>query len=349
MSKTQETKKTTINTSRYKNGNFMGLAFSYEQASTILFGIPWDVTVSTQAGTGGAPKNILKSSHAVNLFDPAAPELWQKGIFMLPLRKDISKKNKELRAKVEEYLDHLEEGGNINDNPKYSQIVARINEECAILNEWVYQETSQMLDDGKTIGLIGGEHSVALGYLQALAERFPAFGVLHIDAHAGLTEAYQGFEFSHQSVIQHIKNIKQVKKIVQVGTRDLSDNEYEIIKKSRGKIKPFLDHDVRQRIYDGESWKKICAEIINALPQNIYISIDMDGLNPSLCPNASSPVAGGMEFNELTYLIESIVASGKQIIGFDVAEAGGNGHDWDGNVAARLIYKIVNQVQKSYI
>jgi agmatinase len=194
----------------------------------------------------------------------------------------------------------------------------------------------------KIVGLVGGDHSTPLGFMEALAERYSDFGILQFDAHCDLREAYEGFEYSHASIMYNALKIPQVKKLVQVGIRDWCEAENEIINNSKGRVKTFFDYVMKRKMYEGESWRGICSEIISHLPRHIYISFDIDGLDPKLCPNTGTPVPGGLEFEQAVYLISQVAASGKKIIGFDLNEVAPGDSEWNGNVGARLLYKMCN-------
>ena len=143
--------------------------------------------------------------------------------------------------------------------------------------------------------------------------------------------------------------IKEVEKIVQVGIRDYCEEELNLINTSNGRIKTFFDRDIKYALFNGDSWDRICNRIIKELPQAIYLSFDIDGLDPKLCPNTGTPVAGGFETEQVLYLLEKIVKSGRTIIAFDINEVcpGPDGDDWDANVAARLLFRISNLVNLS--
>jgi agmatinase len=200
------------------------------------------------------------------------------------------------------------------------------------------------LAQGKCVGLIGGDHSTPLGMIEALSEKFQSFAILQIDAHADLRDAYEGFEFSHASIMFNALKIKQVEKLVQVGIRDYCEEELNLIHQSEGRIKTFFDRDIKYAQFNGDSWDRICNRIIKELPENVYLSFDIDGLDPKLCPNTGTPVAGGFETEQVLFLLEKIVKSGKKIIAFDLNEVspGSNGDDWDANVASRLLFRIAN-------
>src|SRR5690606_11982940 len=110
------------------------------------------------------------------------------------------------------------------------------------------------------------------------------------------------------------------------------------------KISIFQDSQLKAAQYEGKTWKSLCAEIIKLLPDNVYITFDIDGLDPKLCPHTGTPVAGGLELDQVLYLFRQLVLAGKQIIGFDLVEVapGPEGDEWDGNVAARLLYRLAN-------
>jgi agmatinase len=184
--------------------------------------------------------------------------------------------------------------------------------------------------------------------MQALAEKYGNYCVLQIDAHADLRNAYEGFEFSHASIMFNALKINQVEKLVQVGIRDYCEEEYRLIHNSNGRVKTFFDRDIKHAQFNGDSWDRICNRIINELPQNIYLSFDIDGLDPKLCPNTGTPVAGGFEVEQILFLLEKIAKSGKRFIAFDLNEVTpGENDEWDANVASRLLYRICNLVALS--
>jgi agmatinase len=136
--------------------------------------------------------------------------------------------------------------------------------------------------------------------------------------------------------------IPQVKKLVQVGIRDWCQAENDLINASKGRVKTFFDYQLKEQSYRSRSWVSICSDIIQELPKHVYISFDIDGLDPKLCPNTGTPVPGGLEFGEAVFLMEMIARSGKKIIGFDLNEVAPGKDEWNGNVGARLLYKMCN-------
>jgi len=324
-----------------KNGRFMGLPFTKEEAECILFSVPWDVTTSYGAGTTSAPENILDASYQLDLFDPEYPETWKRGLFLLPPDPEISKLNLQYRKEAKKAIDFSESKDAPEDTEEHRRRIRQINEASEHLNRYVYQTTDQLLEEDKKILLLGGDHSSPFGYIKALAERRGDFGILQIDAHCDFRRAYQGFEFSHASIMhQVITQIPQVKKLVQVGIRDLCPEENDFIRSQPERIRSHMMSDIRRDIFHGKSWAEHTQEILADLPEKIYLSFDIDGLDPALCPNTGTPVPGGLEYYEAIFLIEEILRSGRELIGADLVEVAGKPHEWDGNVGARLAYKI---------
>ena len=141
--------------------------------------------------------------------------------------------------------------------------------------------------------------------------------------------------------------VENLKKLVQVGVRDYSDQELETINSSNERIITYFDQDLKNRQYEGDTWKQIVDEIIDKLPQKVHISFDIDGLDPKLCPNTGTPVHGGLEIEQVFYLFNRVLKSGRKLIGFDLNEVGVGETDWDANVGARVLFKLCNLLLKS--
>ena len=327
------------------NGNIFGLPFDYESAKLIIFPVPWEVTVSYGAGTANAPQRILDASPQLDLFDLDHPNGWKQGIFMVEIPQDIVDKNKYYRNQAAKIIERLEQGQPLTLEPDLTPVLAEINQASEEVNQWLYQQCQQAINDGKQVAVIGGDHSSPLGYLQALAANYHDYGILHIDAHADLRDAYEGFKFSHASIMFNAMKIPQISKLVQVGLRDICHDEVEMIEQSNGRIIAFYDPKIKQRLYSGSTWIEICREIISHLPEYVYISFDVDGLDPKLCPNTGTPVPSGLELEQTFCLFRELVNSGRKIIGFDVCEVGDA--QWDGNVGARVVYKLANLMDLS--
>jgi agmatinase len=248
-----------------------------------------------------------------------------------------------LRKEAELYIDYISKGEIVEKNNFMCKSMKEINEGGIYLNNWVYEQTRDLLNRGKKVGLLGGDHSTPLGYFKALAEKHGAFGILQIDAHADLRKNYEGFTYSHACIMYNALNeIPQLNKLVQVGVRDICEEEWAYISNSNYKVITYFDKELKERMYEGQTWQLIANEIVNQLPQNVYISFDIDGLDPKLCPNTGTPVPGGLETEQTFYLIRRILESGRKLIGFDLCEVGVGDTEWDANVGARILWKLCN-------
>ena len=139
-----------------------------------------------------------------------------------------------------------------------------------------------------------------------------------------------------------LQQIPELKRLVQVGVRDYCQEEIDYIHNSNYQVITYFDKDIKERGFEGQSWKQIADEIVSHLPDKVYISFDIDGLDPKLCPHTGTPVPGGFETEQIFYLMKKIIQSGRKFIGFDLAEIGVGETDWDANVGARVLWKLCN-------
>jgi len=325
------------------NNNIFGLPTTEEDARLIIVPVPWEVTVSYGAGTARAPEAILKASYQVEVFDPEVPEGWKEGFYMRPIDRKLLMKSDYLRKEAELYIDYISRGDDVSANQFMYKTLKDVNEGGDFLNNWVYEQIKVLLNRGKLVGLLGGDHSASLGFFKAIAEKYPDFGVLQIDAHCDLRDAYEEFNYSHASIMYNALNeIPQLSKLVQVGVRDYGGDEWEYIKNSNSRIITYFDKEIKTRQFEGQTWKQITEEIVSKLPQNVYISFDIDGLDRKLCPHTGTPVPGGFETEEVFYLFKKVIESGRKLIGFDLVEVGTSDSDWNANVGARVLFKLCN-------
>jgi agmatinase len=323
------------------NNNIFGLPFSEDDAQLVLVPVPWEVTVSYKAGTARAPEHLFRSSLQIDIFDPEFHNAWKKGFFMREADKKILLKSDYLRKEAELYINYISQGENIEKNKFMCKTLKEVNEGSVFLNKWVYEQTSELLEKNKLVGVIGGDHSSPLGFMKAIAEKHGDFGILQIDAHCDLRESYEGFIHSHASIMYNaLKDIPQISKLVQVGIRDYSESEWNYICESDYRVVTFFDKDIKEKQYDGQTWKNIADDIVNQLPQKVYLSFDIDGLDPKLCPNTGTPVQGGFDTEQVFYLVKRILQSNRQLIGFDLCETGISNNEWDENVGARVLFKL---------
>jgi agmatinase len=339
MSKQEKIKNFDPNSPGDPNSNIYGLPFTLEEADVVIIPVPWDVTVSYSDGTSKGPAAVFEASFQVDLYDPMIKDAWKLGIAMEEESTAIKKKTAALRKEAKKYIRAFTNGKVTKESKK---ILEKVNAGSNWMNETVKEKALHWMNKGKLVGLLGGDHSTPLGMMQALAVKYDSFGVLHIDAHADLRIAYEGFTWSHASIMYNALKIPQLKKLVQVGIRDYCEQEADIIHNSGNRVKTFFDRDLKHENYLGKTWAEQVETIISELPQNVYISFDIDGLDPKLCPNTGTPVAGGFEYEQAVYLIQKLAQSGKKIIGFDLNEVAPGKDEWDANVGARMLFRMCN-------
>lgn len=324
------------------NAGIFGLPFTVDEAELVIIPVPWEVTVSYNAGTAQGPLAVKEASPQIDLYEPAIRDAWKLGIAMEEISAEWQATSDALREKAERYINWLEQGQPEVDREEETKVPTEVTQKGEELLEWLKQKALSYMNQGKSVAVLGGDHSTPLGLIHAMAEKHEEFGILQLDAHSDLRIAYEGFTYSHASIMYNALQLPQVKKLVQVGIRDLAQSEAEMAEQSNGRITTFYDAVLKENMYEGNSWKKECKRIIAQLPQKVYISFDIDAMDPKLCPGTGTPVPGGFEFEEVIYLIKALVKSGREIIGFDLNEVAPGDTEWNGNVGARLLYKLCN-------
>lgn len=314
-----------------------GLPHSPSDARVVLVPVPFEATTSYGGGTSNGPAAILEASKQVDLFDLDTGRPYEAGIAMLDEPADVRRWNDEAKTLAAPIV---ASGGAPANDPG----LQAVNALCERMNRWVYGITRDWLERGKIVGVVGGDHSTPYGAIEAYAKAFPGLGVLHLDAHADLRDAYEGFTWSHASIMHNVATrLPDVATIVQVGIRDFGEAEFDFIQRSEGRIHTFFDAKLARARLDGMPWREQVDVIVSKLPQHVYLSWDIDGLDPTLCPHTGTPVPGGLSFHQAVALLEGVVRNGKRIVGFDLNEVapGSDGDAWDGNVGARLLYKMI--------
>ncbi|MEK6773385.1 MAG: agmatinase family protein [Bdellovibrionota bacterium] len=322
-----------------------GIPCSEEQARVVLLPVPWEVTTSYGWGASQGPQLIRQASEQVDLFDLETKKAYEVGYFMRQIPQELKDKNDKFKSVAQNVIQLRSDLS--TDEKKIAELCQKVNLACEEMTAWTLQQAEEILNSGKLLGLVGGDHSTPWGAIQAVSKKHQGeFAVLHFDAHADLRKSYQGFTQSHASIMYNVMNHStRPKKLVQVGIRDFCEEEYELIQ-SRKDIKTFFDLDLKRRLLQGESWGKISEDILKELPDKVYISFDIDGLDPVFCPHTGTPVPGGLNFDQVFYLFRAIAESGRKIVGFDLNEVSTGGvptseaDEWDGNVGARILYKL---------
>jgi len=316
-----------------------GLSSTLEDATVVIIPAPWEVTVSYREGTAAAPKKILEASSQVELYQPDMHNVWKAGFYMDNESSTLVKSNAFLRPLAQKIIQDAEGRMRLPQNKK-TKWLGEINSGCQNMIGIVRERAFDLLEQGKTVGLLGGDHSTALGLIQGLAYARQSIGILQIDAHADLRDSFEGFDYSHASVMHHALSTAGVECLVQVAVRDFSVYEAQRMKKDP-MITTFDQPVLDKLCYAGENWHTTCKKILSKLPDQVYISLDIDGLDPAYCPGTGTPVPGGLDYGAVDYLLRLLVEMNKTIVGFDLTEVAPiSAMDIDAIVGARLLYRL---------
>lgn len=335
-----------------------GLPMSRDEAGIVLVPVPFDATTSFGHGTASGPRAIRAASMQVDLHDHQFGAIYQHGIHMLDADGSIAALSRGARSLAEPLI---AKGGADLKVPADAAAISTINDAGDRVNSYTYKTFKALLSEGKTPGLIGGDHSTPLGGIKACAEHAmtlgkTGLGILHIDAHMDFRHEFEGFRWSHASIMRNvIDHVPQVKSLVQIGIRDYGKGELDFSRSHHDRVHTFFDLDWAKKMEEGEPLSKLVKHALNLLPEHVYVSFDIDGLDPSLCPHTGTPVPGGLSFHHACMIFECLVKSRHKVVGFDLVEVCPDavsldaslteGDDalagsWDANVGARILYKL---------
>lgn len=324
-----------------------GLDTRPEDAKLVVIPVPFDATTSYRPGTARGPSHVLEASTQVDLQDIQFGAIWEAGIAMLPIPADIAAFSKRARSAAEPVI---KAGGAMPGNRTHAKAVAAVDAASERVHGYVARESERILARGAIPAVLGGDHASPFGLIAELSLRHPGMGILQIDAHADLRDSFEGFAWSHASIFHNVMTrLPGVKRLVQVGIRDVGSREVKFAEGSKGRVRTFYDQRLRDRQFGGATWTAVCREIIKALPRDVYVSFDIDGLTAEHCPHTGTPVPGGLTFPEVCHLLELLSASGRRVIGFDLCEVapGAPGDEWNGCVGARVLYKLAGCALRS--
>lgn len=307
------------------SSGLFGLPHSVDQAKVVVLPVPVECTTSSAGGTAAGPAAVLEASWQVDLCDPQTGDPWREGMALAEAPAGLAEEDAACRDLSEAARD-----GDI-------AALARINDLGHRVASEVEAWTGAQLDAGRIPAILGGDHSVPLGAFRAAVARHPGLGILHVDAHADLREAYEGFTYSHASIFFNALALPGIAALVQVGIRDYGTRELKLATEEP-RVHQWTDHALAAEADQGGSFRALCERIVAPLPDVVWISWDIDGLDPALCPGTGTPVPGGLSWREAMTLLEVLGQSGRTIVGFDLCEVGPG--SWDANVGARLLYKL---------
>jgi agmatinase len=318
-----------------------GLPHRPADARVVVIPVPMDATTSYRPGTARAPRAVLEASRQVDLWDREYGAVYEGGIAMVSVPARLTALNTRARRAA---VPVIAAGGARRGDARHRRALDLVDDAGARVNAWVKARAREALDRGQIPVVLGGDHASPFGLVDELGERHGSLGILHVDAHHDLREAYEGFRWSHASIFWNVlAGIPSVSKLVQVGIRDFGHAEMRMVEESAGRVEAFYEADLRDSLARGETWDAACHRIVATLPDTVYVSFDIDGLSPDLCPHTGTPVPGGLGFSEACHLLRTLALSGKRVVGADLCEVvpGPRGDEWDASVGARLLYKII--------
>ena len=327
-------------TGSHKNGIF-SLPFGLEESRLVLLPVPWDVTASYKGISSLGSQTIFTSSKQIDLWDELYGDFYKKGIFQLPINLEQEKIGLQLKEKALILRTCLENGQSLSLEDL--QIQSEINKASNKLNQWVFESAKKILNNKQYCAVVGGDHSCPYGLIQALKEKYKNLSLLQIDAHMDLRKSYQGYHHSHASIMRNVIEDLYPKSLVQVGIRDFCPEEKEY-GHTHSNIHTFFAPQLALDLAQGKTWGQVVEEILSFLTDRVYISFDIDGLQPHLCPHTGTPVPGGLSFEQIQVLLYKLSQSSKRIIGFDLCEVSPESPElldsWDGNVGARVLFQL---------
>lgn len=265
-----------------------------EEAAASLIPVPYDATSSWVKGADRGPGALLEASEYVELYDiETKSEPWRRGIATLP-PVEVDGPPEELAAAVRDVV-------------------------------------ADELEAGRTPVILGGEHSVSIGAIEAAADRFPHLGVLQIDAHADTRESYHGSTHNHACVMARARELCPV---VQVGIRSVAPGEVEGLNEDR----VFLAHEI---VGADDVWME---DVCGLLEPRTYVTVDLDAFDPSVLPATGTPEPGGLDWYAVNGLLRRVARS-TEVVAFDVVElAPAPGQHASAFTAAKLTHRILAEI-----
>lgn len=328
-------------------GYYFRDAIDTTEAAIVLVSAPWAVTSAAGQGAAYAPDAIIDASTFVSLYDVVSDRSIDGVVATAEVDYDLQESSLQLGGDAAKVVAHIEDGGVLSGD-YFARKVVKINLGFRDMHRSVGKRVFRFAEKGKIVGVVGGDHSVSFGAIRAIASVYPNMGVLFVDAHSDLRPSGKIFDYSHLSVARNIvEEISQVSKVVQVGVRDMSKEEIDYAT-ANPRVTMFCHESLAAERFSGRSWADVCDDVVASLPENVYISLDIDALSPECCPHTRRPVAGGMTFDEAVCLINRVAESGRRIVGFDITEiVPVMESNVDAVVGARMLVKLCAAALKS--
>lgn len=272
---------------------------AFAGAGVVVVPVPFDGTTCYRPGTREGPHAIIDASRNLELYDT---EL-RRSPFAVGIHT--------LRA------------------------VTPVMGNAAGMVDRIEEVTAHLLDAGKFVVTLGGDHSTSIGVVRAFARRHPDMSVLQIDAHADLREEYEGTPLSSATIMRRVLDV--CPRTAQVGIRSMSEPEAQLVEER--KLPMWLASAIRAQARQGrDEW---IEQVVAALADEVYVTIDVDAFDPSLVPGTGTPEPGGLGWYEVIDLLAAVTTH-RRVIGFDVVELSPlvEGHV-SPVVAAKLVYKLI--------
>ena len=275
--------------------NFLALPYdqsALESSRVAIIPVPYDSTTSFRSGSRDGPEAMITASYSLEDYD-----------FELEL--DVSEIGIHTTGAIEPHM--------AGPGP---------------MTERIKSVVGDYLTMGKTIGLLGGEHSITIGSVQAHVEAYPDLSVLYLDAHADLRNEYMGTPYGHASAA---RRAYECCPIALAGIRSMCQEEQDFIR----------ENNIPVWYWDPNSLNSSWESILDSLSGSVYVSVDLDVLDPALMPAVGTPEPGGLTWHQLVSLL-GVVGESRRIVGFDVCElAPADGPPACSYTAAKLVYKLV--------
>ncbi len=272
---------------------------AFETAQFVVLPVPYDSTTTWRGGTREGPISIIDASMNMELFD-----------------RELGREIAEVGIHTTDDIEPVMSGPEMMANRIESVV-------------------GEVLDAGKVPVMLGGEHSLTLGAVRALSSRSERISILQIDAHTDLRDEYAETRFGHGCVMRRASEIENVAKIVQVGLRSTSQDEWENVPPN---VVQFWAEDIL------DDFSSVIPRILEELEGEVYLTFDVDGCDPSWMPDTGTPEPGGLSFYQVCDLFRAVCTQ-KTVRAFDCVELIG-GHPASAFAVARLLYKAIGYVSE---
>jgi agmatinase len=272
---------------------------SFDNSKIAILSCPYEKTTSYGKGTSKGPAAILKASHYVEFFDEET-------------LKEVCFSQKIATIKLLHFK--------------------KLHGKKAL--ELIYENVKSLIDQGKFVITLGGEHSISTAPIKAHFDSYENLSILHFDAHSDLREEYEGSKYSHASFAARVSEFTT--KITQVGIRAQCKEEFEFIKQKS--INTFYAHQIREQGFDDS----FIDAVISTLAPNVYMTFDVDYFDPSIMPSTGTPEPNGFYWDETMRLLKKLCRT-RNLVGFDVVELSPRkDFTFPDFLTAKFIYKVLN-------